>query len=432
MTIYRCNQCGSISETQLPQNTDALCDNCANEVKIYDTVFYVQSLLQRYFAQSKELKQLQENYKILDEKLKQQSTISLEEIELKPITQKTEKIPTQKPQLPNEITQKIKAIFLEKPNIKISALSAEINKVLPNFNQTQYGFKKKFSDFIRQCDFLVIKGEQHNMIVSLKKSSENNNKPQKNKKTTKINETDLFANKEQHENIKQYLNSRNLSVSFDYSAVDMSGYFDEAAELIGDNFNLLEKYLKQMRYLYTNNKIGLTIDCVNLSQQEGQKLQKIFKQLFDYTMLTKYIYQTAEKKIRVSLNMAEPIKKFFMGGWLEWFATVKLIKEAHSKEKTFSIARSVIVQHENGDKNEFDVVFMPDNKTPLFIECKSGEFRQDLDKFIRICKKINIPTKNWIVLASEIDKQQADAFEKMYPVRFCDLTHFLEKVKPLI
>ena len=90
------------------------------------------------------------------------------------------------------------------------------------------------------------------------------------------------------------------------------------------------------------------------------------------------------------------------------------------------------MQHENGDKKEFDVVFMTEHKTPLFIECKSGEFRQDLDKFIRICKKINIPTKNWIVLASEIDKQQADAFEKMYPVRFCDLTHFLEKVKPLI
>ena len=247
-----------------------------------------------------------------------------------------------------------------------------------------------------------------------------------------LNNINLFANPNHHEKIKQYLNKKNLTVSFNYSAVDMSGYYDEAAELIGDNFPLLEKYLKQIRYLYTNNKVGLMIDCVNLPQQENQKLQTIFKKLFHYTFLAKYNYQASEKKIRISLNTTDNIKKFLTGGWLEWFATIKLLKEVHHKDKKFSIARSVIVQHENGDKNEFDVVFMPENKTPLFIECKSGEFRQDLDKFIRICKKINIPTKNWIVLASEIDKPQADAFEKMYPVRFCDIAHFLEKVKPLI
>mgnify|MGYP002627015031 CR=1 FL=1 len=247
-----------------------------------------------------------------------------------------------------------------------------------------------------------------------------------------LNNSDFFANPKQHEKIKHYLNSKNLTVSFNYAAVDMSGYFDEAAELIGDHFPLLEKYLKQIRFLYANNKVSLMIECVNLPQQENQKLQNIFKKLFNYTILSKYSYQASEKKIRISLNTSDNIKKFLTGGWLEWYATIKLIKEAKMQEKPFSIARSVIVQHENGDKNEFDVVFMIDNKTPLFIECKSGEFRQYLDKFIRICKKINIPTKNWLVLASEIDKQQADAFEKMYPVRFCDLTHFLEKIKPLI
>ena len=247
-----------------------------------------------------------------------------------------------------------------------------------------------------------------------------------------LNSSDLFANPKQHDKIKHYLNRKNLTVSFNYAAVDMSGYFDEAAELIGDNFPLLEKYLKQIRFLYANNKVSLMIDCVNLPQKENQKLQNIFKKLFSYTILSKYNYQASEKKIRISLNTTNSVKKFLTGGWLEWFATIKLIKEAHAKEKTFCIARSVVVQHENGDKNEFDVVFMTEHKTPLFIECKSGEFRQDLDKFIRICKKINIPTKNWIVLASEIDKPQADAFEKMYPVRFCDLMHFLEKVKPLI
>ena len=44
-----------------------------------------------------------------------------------------------------------------------------------------------------------------------------------------LNNSNLFANPNQHEKIKQYLNKKNLTVSFNYSAVDMSGYYDEAA-----------------------------------------------------------------------------------------------------------------------------------------------------------------------------------------------------------
>lgn len=431
MTVYRCNQCGTVAETTQAHNTTAVCAKCKNSVQVYDTVFYIQWLLKQYFAVSAELKTLKENNQTLDEidrvienKTAQKTNLPKENN----IAQSSKQ-----PQLPNDIIKKIKDIFQDNHRIKLGSLSAEIKKVIPDFDQTQYGFKKKFSDFIRQCDFLEIKGENQNMTVLLKQNK-NNQSQKSDKKTVQaaLNNTDLFATEQQHADIKKYLNDKNIAAIFDYAAVDMSGYFDEAAELIGDNFKLLEKYLKQIRYLYANNKIGLTIDCVSFSAQDTQKLQKIFQQLFDYTVIAKYIYQNNDKKMRISLNAAEPVKKFFMGGWLEWYATIKLLKETHKQGKKFSIARSLVVQLDNGDKHEFDVVFKPENQIPIFIECKSGEFRQNLDKFIKICKKINIPTQNWLVLACEIDKTQANAFEKMYPVRFCDLSHFVEKVKPLI
>ena len=161
-------------------------------------------------------------------------------------------------------------------------------------------------------------------------------------------------------------------------------------------------------------------------------MQEVFRQLYEYTVIAKYGYRADEQKIRIFLNAAEPVKRFFTGGWLEWFATIKLLKEARAKGKRFSIARSVVVQHDNGDRHEFDVVFMPEGGAPIFIECKSGEFRNNLDKYIRICKKFAIPAKNWLLLAAGIDEKQADAFEKMYPVRFCGMSHFLQKVQPLI
>lgn len=352
MTVYRCNQCGTVAETTQTHNTTAICANCQNNVQVYDTVFYIKSLLQKYFAVSKELKALKENNVV---------------------------------------------------NI------VEIGESIGKAKQAE-------------------KHTQQNQTNQAKASKVKNKKPIQ----EALNNTDFFANKQQHDEIKKYLDGKNITATFDYSAVDMSGYFDEAAELIGENFSILEKHLKTIRYLYSNSKQNFVIDCINLPQQQIYKLQKIFKQLFEYTMFVKYIYQSNDKKIRLTLNMAEPVKKFFLGSWLEWFALIKLLKETHTQGKKFSIARSVIIEHSNGDKHEFDIVFKPENQIPIFIECKSGEFRQHLDKFIRICKKINIPTKNWLVLAAEIDKKQADAFEKMYPVRFCDLSHFVEKVKPLI
>lgn len=437
MSIYRCPQCGTIAESTQAHGTNGICVQCQNSVQVYDTVFYVKSLLQRYFSTAKELKQLKENPLLAQtvSQLPEHKTPEKKSVEKEP-----EKTPADqtaaKPQLPAEIVEKIKGVFANSPKIPLNSLATQIKKAIPQFDQKQYGFKTKFSDFIRQCDFLVITGDKNNMMVSLKKAKTNapNRQPENKPIQAKINlnDTDLFANQEAVEKIKQYLNNKNLTATFDYDAMDMSGYFDESSEIIGDHFALLEKYLKQIRYLYNNGKVGLTIHCADLPKNESQKLQDIFKQLFDYTIFAKYFYNSEDKKIRITLNTAESVKKFMCGGWLEWFAAIKLIKEVHGRGKKFAIARSVIVEHENGDKNEFDVVFMSEDQTPIFIECKSGEFRQHLDKFIRICKKISIPTRNWLVLASEIDQKQANAFEKMYPVSFCDLEHFVEKVKPMI
>ena len=426
MTVYRCNQCGAVAETTQPHGSETVCANCQQPVQVLDTVLYIKDLLKKYSALYQQLRKVQAERAAAN----QDGAVSQK---AQPVAAGGEKGAggrADMPRLPADVVEKIRGIFADGQKIKVALLATEMQKVLPDFDQTQYGFKKKFSDFVRQCDFLEVRGEKHDMAVSLKGAGKS--KAAEHAAPGGLNDTDLFANKEQHEHIKKWLHSKNIAVTFDYAAVDMSGYFDESAELIGDNFPLLEKHLKTIRYLYSNDKKGLTIDCAALPPQDSQKLQEIFRQLYEYTVIAKYSYRADEQKIRMTLNVAEPVKRFFTGGWLEWFATIKLLKEARAKGKQFSIARSVVVQHGNGDKHEFDVVFMPEGETPIFIECKSGEFRQSLDKYIRICKKFALPTQNWLLLAAEIDEKQAAAFEKMYPVRFCGMSHFLQKVQPLI
>ena len=72
---------------------------------------------------------------------------------------------------------------------------------------------------------------------------------------------------------------------------------------------------------------------------------------------------------------------------LRW---AKMLEEAKQKGKdyAFSCARNVKVKFGNEDKQELDVVFLPMGKEPIVVECKSGEFRRDIEKLCTLEKTI--------------------------------------------
>lgn len=61
MGIYRCNKCGLIEEKVYQTGMTALpCAKCGHPNGVYDTVFFVQKLLERYLAISRELQALKQ------------------------------------------------------------------------------------------------------------------------------------------------------------------------------------------------------------------------------------------------------------------------------------------------------------------------------------------------------------------------------------
>lgn len=50
MGIHRCNKCGYMAEHYYePNMADIACPKCQSPVKVYDTLFFVRKLLERYF-----------------------------------------------------------------------------------------------------------------------------------------------------------------------------------------------------------------------------------------------------------------------------------------------------------------------------------------------------------------------------------------------
>lgn len=61
MGIYRCNQCGFVSEDAISAvGAKVACAKCGNASTVYGTVFYVEKLVERYFAALRELATLKE------------------------------------------------------------------------------------------------------------------------------------------------------------------------------------------------------------------------------------------------------------------------------------------------------------------------------------------------------------------------------------
>ena len=114
------------------------------------------------------------------------------------------------------------------------------------------------------------------------------------------------------------------------------------------------------------------------------------------------------------------VRQFFGGGWLEWFALGELLQLAAKRgaDYRFSCARNITITTGADEKHELDVMYLPLNKTPLVIECKSGEYRDALDKHLTLRKHLGLPASHYLILASDLDNAQAQALSAMYELTF--------------
>ena len=67
MAVYRCNQCGYVSEDAVSAvGAKVPCGKCGASCTVYGTVFYVEKLVERYFAALRELAALKDAERPVD------------------------------------------------------------------------------------------------------------------------------------------------------------------------------------------------------------------------------------------------------------------------------------------------------------------------------------------------------------------------------
>ena len=68
----------------------------------------------------------------------------------------------------------------------------------------------------------------------------------------------------------------------------------------------------------------------------------------------------------------------------------------------------------------------------LCIECKSGEFRRDIDKYLRLAKRLGIPKAQFIICAADLSDEQARGLSAMYDLSFANLQTLPDHLQRLL
>jgi hypothetical protein len=233
-----------------------------------------------------------------------------------------------------------------------------------------------------------------------------------------IHNSDLLSSQAQHKPIIEWFKAKNITATVNTEAVDTTGFFDEAAVSIGSDYELLGEVCERIRYAQQKEYSSNLIYLDKKSKEDAKALEAFIQRLYEHSLIARYISSKKEKNIRVVLQNAPSVRRFFAGDWLEWYALMVGLRTCQERKVEFSCARNMTFTFLPNEKRELDVFFLINKTQPLYIECKTGDFRQELDKYVALRKRLNIDQKFFILCIADLDIEQAKGLGAMYGMTF--------------
>jgi hypothetical protein len=247
-----------------------------------------------------------------------------------------------------------------------------------------------------------------------------------------IYHTDALKKADQYQPILQWFEQRKIAVEVNHKALDTTGFFDEVALALGENIDLLKEIVDKIKYVQFKGYSDVKINLGKRNQEQIKKICSFCQDLYDYSFVSRYIYIRDTKIIRMKVQNIPAITHFFNGEWLEWLVFMKLLEFFQAKKIPVSCLRNVSITFQNKDVHEIDIFFLINGSIPIYIECKSGEFQQYIDKHLSMRKKIGIDKTNFLLCIIGLSQKQCEGLSGMYELTFVNEQNFLEHIEKII
>ncbi|GHA01120.1 hypothetical protein GCM10008090_07780 [Arenicella chitinivorans] len=233
-----------------------------------------------------------------------------------------------------------------------------------------------------------------------------------------VHNTNVLADEANLGPIADWLKTLNVDVSFNPDAADTTGFFDEIALHMGQHVDAITPIVNQIKYIQGKGYANVKFALGKFTEQDQKTIRHFCQELYDYSFVAKYFYHKKEKFVRLTLQTAPKIRAFFHGVWMEWFALITVLKLMQDKNLSSSCARSVDVRFQDGSRNELDIVLVSKQGQPICIECKSGEFRHDIEKYLTLRKRLKLSKQQFVLCVFGLSDEQATGMTAMYEITF--------------
>jgi len=249
-----------------------------------------------------------------------------------------------------------------------------------------------------------------------------------------IHDTTTLADPDQYAPVAAWMKNRRISLEINHQALDTTGFFDEVAIRMGDNYETLKPVCNRLKYGHQSGYTNVRLSLSNNTPEQIATITGFCRELHDYSFVSKYYHDRKDRNIHMVLQPAPAIVRFFIGEWMEWFVFMKILNSFREHGIPVACLRGFHVKFPNGDRHEIDGFFLIRGSIPipLCIECKSGEFRQDIRKFSVLRKRLNLDRDQFLVCTIGLSEAQIRGFNSMYDVTFANESSFLEHVRRLV
>lgn len=234
------------------------------------------------------------------------------------------------------------------------------------------------------------------------------------------------------EPVIHWFKQRQIIVKPNAAAADISGYFDEMAVLLGDHLPILASILDGIRYRQRKGYDKFTIQLNEYEKKDRKIIKQFCQQGYDCAFFTKHHWHKGKNTIFLQLSDAPQIQHFFDGDWLEWYGLMKIATFFMSQSQKFACLRGAQIESaQQHEQNELDLFFLVNGKHPLWIECKSGEFRDSINKYQNLRKRLNIDPRYTILLVSGLEEDKANALSSMFKLTIVNESSLLSYLASL-
>ncbi len=282
----------------------------------------------------------------------------------------------------------------------------------------------------------------HKLLIQNKELKELREKSGNKPKPETINDTDFIelidihntralTDQIQYEPILKWFQQKNIKTSIDPDNVDTSGFFDEIALSIGENYAVLSSIINTIKSAHLKSYKSAKIHLNKRSTNDIKIIKKFCQELYEYSFVARYSFIKKDQVIYLELQKAQKIVNFFNGIWLEWFILIKLLNFFKKHKISYSCMRSINITFTDNYVNELDL-FIIANGIPFCIECKSGEFRPYINKYSKLRKKLKLDESQLLMCIVGLDDKQTKGFSSTYDLTFVNESNIEEHLKQIL